>query len=240
MSTIDGPARRRGEARSAVVWDALVPLLESSESAIIDIGGGTGGFAVRLAELGHQVRVIDPSPDALAAADRRAAERGVAHLVRGVQGDLADLADLVEPGSADLVLCHAVLGLVEDPAGAVRDLADALAPGGRLSLVVDQTHAAVLAHARAGRLVQAREVLESGDPDVHRFTVQEARSLVEGAGLAVESVHGVRVFADLVPPALLEGETSELESLLALEREVAPREEFYALATQLHLLARRG
>lgn len=222
-----------------MVWDALLPLLGSRESAIIDIGGGTGGFAVRLAELGHQVRVIDPSPDALAAADRRAAERGVAHLVHGVQGYLADLADLVEPGSADLVLCHAVLGLVDDPAAAVADLARALAPGGWLSLVVDQKHAAVLAHVRAGRLDRAREVLESGDPEVHRFTVEEACALVSEAGLVVESVHGVRVFADLVPPDLLEGESSELDALLALEREVAARPEFHTLATQLHVLARR-
>ena len=34
---------------------------------VVDLGGGTGGFAVRLAESGHRVRVVDPSPDALAA-----------------------------------------------------------------------------------------------------------------------------------------------------------------------------
>ena len=45
---------------------------------VLDIGGGTGGFAVRVAELGHRVTVVDPSPDALAALDRRAAESGVA------------------------------------------------------------------------------------------------------------------------------------------------------------------
>src|SRR5215472_12751028 len=42
---------------------------------IVDAGGGTGGFAVPLASLGHHVTVVDPSPDSLAAAQRRAAEQ---------------------------------------------------------------------------------------------------------------------------------------------------------------------
>ena len=40
--------------------------------------------AVRLAEQGHQVTVVDPSPDALAALGRRAAESDVADRVTGV------------------------------------------------------------------------------------------------------------------------------------------------------------
>ena len=53
------------------------------------------------------VTVVDASPDALAALTRRAADAGVAERVRAVQGDGDALADLVAPGSADLVLCHA-------------------------------------------------------------------------------------------------------------------------------------
>src|ERR1700677_1837865 len=34
---------------------------------IVDVGGGTGGLAVPFAALGHNVTVVDPSPDALAA-----------------------------------------------------------------------------------------------------------------------------------------------------------------------------
>ena len=63
-----------------------------TRSTSLDVGGGTGGFAVPLAELGHRVTVVDPSPDALAALQRRAAEAGVADRVRAVQGDAAGLA----------------------------------------------------------------------------------------------------------------------------------------------------
>ena len=64
-------SERRDSARTAVVWEALGPVLEPPGLDVLDIGGGTGGFAVRVAGLGHRVTVVDPSPDALAALARR-------------------------------------------------------------------------------------------------------------------------------------------------------------------------
>src|SRR3712207_9342621 len=69
----------RTDVRTAVVWDALDVLVAELVTAtgrpaldVVDLGGGTGGFAVPLAGLGHRVTVVDPSPDALAALQRRA------------------------------------------------------------------------------------------------------------------------------------------------------------------------
>ena len=179
-------------------------------AGIVDIGGGTGGFAVPLAELGHHVRVIDPSPDALAALDRRARESGVADRVTGQQGDLGDLAGLVDAGSVDLVLCHGVLEVVDDPAAALAAIAGVLRPGGHLSLLVAQRHAAVVARAMAGHFQAARDLLDAGTPSGHpgrgghRFTRDELEPLLADAGLATVTVHAVRVFADLVPGSLLD------------------------------------
>ena len=130
---------------------------------MLDVGGGTGGFAVPLAEAGHRVTVVDASPDALAALTRRAAEAGVADRVRAVQGDGDALAGLVEPASADLVLCHAVLEVVDDPAAVVAALAAALRPGGAASVLVAGRAAAVLARAMNGHLDAAAALL--ADPD---------------------------------------------------------------------------
>ncbi|MFA6577412.1 MAG: SAM-dependent methyltransferase, partial [Nocardioides sp.] len=58
-------SERRGATRTAVVWDVLRPILGAGSRDVLDIGGGTGGFAVKVAELGHRVTVVDPSPDAL-------------------------------------------------------------------------------------------------------------------------------------------------------------------------------
>src|SRR3954468_8529033 len=121
------PSERRSAARTSVVWDALRPVLEGGSDRpaleVLDIGGGTGGFAVRVAELGHRVTVVDPSPDALAILDRRSRETGVAGRVTGLPGHLFPLPPPRADGSlagadgsdaVDVVLCHGVLEIVDD------------------------------------------------------------------------------------------------------------------------------
>jgi S-adenosylmethionine-dependent methyltransferase len=235
-------SERRDSARTAVVWDDLAGVLGSGRLDVVDIGGGTGVSAVRVAQLGHAVTVVDPSPDALAALERRAREVGVE--VSGQQGDLTSLPELVPPGSADLVLCHGVLEVVADPAAALAAIAGVLRPGGTLSLLVAQRHAAVVARAMAGHFGQALELLDhapAGQPGRagHRYTADEATALVAAAGLEVGSVHAVRAFADLVPGSLLDLEPGATAALIELERAVAARPEYLPLATQLHLLATR-
>ena len=248
---MERPLERRTAARTAVVWDAIRALLDRP-ATVLDIGGGTGGFAVRLAGLGHQVTVVDPSPDALAALARRADEEGVADRVTGLQGDLGDLPGLVAgpgaDGGADLVLCHGVLGLVDDPTAALGAIGSVLRPGGALSLLVSQLHAAVIARAMAGHLAQAKAVLDGPGPGraadppdqrahEHRFTAEQLTSLLDTTGFDVTAVHGVRVFSDLVPSTLLDLEPGAAAALLDLERAVAARPEYLTLAAQLHVLA---
>lgn len=239
----DRPLERRAAARTAVVWEALLPLLDGDEKVVVDIGGGTGGMAVRVAELGHRVTVIDPNPDALAALARRAREStdtDVADRVVGTQGDLVDLPRLVD-GQVDLVLCHGLLGLLPDFHQALETVGGVLRPGGHLSLLVGQRHAAVLARAMAGHFGQASALLDGRtvEGSEHRFTVEEVAGLLDAAAFTVSSVHAVRVFSDLVPASLLDLEPGAHDALLALERAVAGRPEYAALAAQLHLLATR-
>ena len=228
-------------------WSRCWPHGADAGLDVVDIGGGTGGFAVRLAQQGHPVTVVDPSPDALAALDRRADEAGVADLVTGVLGDTADLADLerTAAGSADVVLCHGVLEVVADPAAALRTIAEVLRPGGLLSLLVAQRHAAVVARAMAGHFQQAarparrRRIPAPGRPVAggRRYTADEVATLLADAGFTVAATHAVRVFADLVPGSLLDLEPGATAALVDLERAVADRPEYLPLATQVHVLA---
>ena len=233
-------SERRGSTRTAVVWSALEPTLGSGPLDVLDIGGGTGGLAVRVGELGHQVTVVDPSPDALAALDRRAREHDVE--VAGRQGDLSSLLDVVDIESADLVLCHGVLEVVDDPAAALATLAQVLRPGGVLSLLVAQRDAAVVARAMAGHFQQALDLLDPSNGQGRagrRYTRDELTSLVQEAGLTPDAMHGIRVFTDLVPGSLLDLEPGSTAALVELEQAVSTRPEYLSLATQLHLLAHR-
>lgn len=210
---------------------------------IVDVGGGTGGFAVPLAEKGHTVTVVDPSPDALAALLRRAADAGVAQRVHGLQGDADSLATLVAAGEADLVLCHAVLEVADDPAVVAGSLARVLRPGGAASVLVANRCAAVLSRAVAGQFKTAQELLNDPEARVaardsllRRFDIEAATALLTEAKLTVEQVHGVRVVTDLVAGVVADADP---EALIAFELAAAELPPYRDIATQLHLLARR-
>ncbi|WP_267241218.1 methyltransferase [Streptomyces sp. PR69] len=237
----------------AVVWDVLKDALDSRAKAkgtdtldVLDTGGGSGNFAVLVAGLGHRVTVVDPSPNALFALERRVAEAGVADRVHGVQGDVHGLFDVVERGGYDAVLCHGVLEYVDDPAEGVRNAAEALRPSGALSLLAAGLGGAVLARALAGHFSEARQALSDpagrwgeGDPVPRRFTAEQLTDLVSAAGVEVGAVHGVRVFADLVPGALVDAEPGALDALLQLEAAAAELPAFQSVATQLHVLGEK-
>jgi S-adenosylmethionine-dependent methyltransferase len=250
---------RRDGVRSQGLWDALLgdlteDVVASTVSAtgrsaldVVDVGGGTGGLAVPLATLGHNVTVVDPSPDALAAAQRRAAE--VSASLSVVQGEAASVAEMVGLATADLVICHNVLEYVDSPADAMAGIARVLRPSGVVSVLASNAVAAVLHHALAGRFAEARRLLPddatgqaggAAGPELpRRFTLPELIVLVEGAGLRPGEAHGLRIFGGLVPGALADGAAAAATGLLALERAAAAYPPLRDIAAQLHLLGHR-
>ncbi len=247
---------RRGDG----VWAAVHELVDARQGElgrplrVLDLGGGTGGLAVPLAELGHDLTVVDPSPNALAALEQRAAAAGVAHRIHGRQGDADGLGAVAGASTGDerydLVCCHGVLEVVDDPASALRGIAGVLAPAGLLSLLVAGRLAVVLAKALAGEVDQATAALTSSDgrwgradPLPRRFDVAGLTDLLERSGFADVQVHGVRVFADLVPSGALDS-AADRAALAALEQAVSTHphyaEALGGLGSGLHALARRG
>ncbi len=219
---------------------------------VVDVGGGSGAWSVPLAAAGCEVTVVDASPNALATLQRRAGEAGVSERISAVQGDVDALTEFVAPASADLVLGHGLLEVVDDAASAARALAGAARPGGAVSILVAGRHAAVLARALAGRLGQASAVLSdpSGrwgalDPLHRRLDVPGLRSLLEDTGLLrVERLHGDGVFEAFLPGSGLPGAvgasgSGALDELAALEVAAAADPALLAVAARLHAIARR-
>jgi SAM-dependent methyltransferase len=273
-----GPAaeRKRDGSRSSLVWDVLAEVIAARVAQVgrtaldvVDVGAGTGGLAVSIASRGHRVTVVDPSPDALAAARWRAAETGVT--LTEVQGEASDLPGLVgEPGvnegGADLVICHNVLEYVDSPSAALAAIARVLRPGGTVSVLAANTIAAVLQRALAGKYAEARAMLPgpvSSSP-VSSSPVSSATAplvsvpastagatpaarrftLPELTGL-IEGA-GLRVgdaHGIRVFSSLLPGAGSDLaaaEALRELEEAAATCPPLRDIATRLHVLAVRG
>jgi S-adenosylmethionine-dependent methyltransferase len=250
---------RRDGTRGSVVWGVLREVLADRAAQtgrdqldVVDAGGGTGGFAVPLAVLGHHVTVVDPSPDSLAAAQRRAAEMDVR--ISAIQGEAAGLDSVVGEETADLVICHSVLEYVDSPPDALAAITRVLRPGGTVSVLAAGAVAAMLHRALTGRFDEARALIndtvndgvadtagptagDGGGP--RRFTLPGLVALIESAGLTPGAAHGAEIFGGLVPSALAEADPGAVESLRALEAAAATYPALRDIAAKLHVLGRR-
>ncbi|SFQ06782.1 Methyltransferase domain-containing protein [Amycolatopsis arida] len=220
---------------------------------VVDVGGGSGVWAVPFASAGCLVTVVEPNPNALATLRRRAEESGVADRITVVADDSDALGTHVPPGSADLVLAHGLLEVVDDPAPTVAALAATAVPGGAVSVLAANRFAAVLHRALAGRVAEARRLLaapdgvlgEDGETLLRRLDRDRLTGLLTNAGLEVALLQGDGVISDAmqgVPRdtvdaadevAAWEGELVEFEDAAA---GIPPLRD---IASRLHALARR-
>jgi ubiquinone/menaquinone biosynthesis C-methylase UbiE len=130
----------------AVAGEAGWPYGES-----LEIGAGTGFFTLNLAlagVLGGPLHVTDLAPGMVQAAERNAAEVGLA-----VQGQVADAEALpYSDASFDLVIGHAVIHHIPDVEQAFREMRRVLRPGGRLVICGEPTRIGDLVARRLGQL----------------------------------------------------------------------------------------
>jgi ubiquinone/menaquinone biosynthesis C-methylase UbiE len=133
---VAGP-RLFARASDAGRWRALagdVGLQPDARS--LDVGSATGDLVLTWAALEtfHGVAVgLDRSGPMLDAAEKLAAERGLAHRARFVEADAA--AGLPFPeASFDVVTCLGLLEVIRRPSSLAAELARVLAPGGRLAV----------------------------------------------------------------------------------------------------------
>lgn len=240
-----------GRIRREVTWSNLVPhlppVLDPDEPPrILDAGGGSGELALRLAYHGYRVCLLDYAPAMLDQAR---------HAARQLPGEarsrlsfccmaVDDVPQSFAPGPFDAVACHTLIEYLPDPRATLGTLRCLLRAGGVLSVSFVNRHAEVLRQvwARADP-AGASALLDGGTFSASLFglsgdaytTGQVSAWLVE-LGLADVATYGVRAVADYVPRERLE-DTVFFESLLQLERDVASRPPYNALARYIQLVA---
>ena len=211
----------------------------------LDIGGGTGKAAVRLARLGMQVTLIDSSTAMLALAQRAAQEEEISGKVRFQHGDAADLVALFPECSFDLVLLHNVLEYVENPAPVLHKAARVLRDGSSILsiLVRNQAGEVFKAAILSGDLVAAEECMTAEctqeslyGGEVRLFSPERLRAMLKEASLAPLAERGVRVLSDYLPPEI--SRSGDYHRIFRLERKLGSRPEFAGVARYIQVLAR--
>lgn len=236
--------RLRSDLALANLQDFLPPQTKPSLSAL-DLGGGTGTAAIRLARLGIHVTLLDSSPAMLDIARRAAQGAGVTDKVLLQHGDVTQLTDLCPMRSFDVVLCHNILEYCHDPGAVLRSAAQALRDSSAILSVLVRNQAGEVCKAviQAGDLAGAKKGLTSEwgqeslyGGSVRLFTADGLGAMLTEASATPIAERGVRVLADYLPPQV--SRSTDYERIFELERQLGSRPEFARIARYSQMVAR--
>jgi demethylmenaquinone methyltransferase/2-methoxy-6-polyprenyl-1,4-benzoquinol methylase len=178
--------------------DAVAP---SDGARVLDVATGTGLVALALAERGAEVVALDQSEAMLAVAQGELAARPqLAGRVRFVTGEAEQLP--FADGEFDALSFTYLLRYVDDPGGALRELARVVKPGGTIAMLefavpsVAPLRAAWRVHTRLGLPLLGRLAapawLEAGrflGPSIEQFHAREPNLAELWRASGIEDVH---------------------------------------------------
>ncbi|HEX3660357.1 MAG TPA: methyltransferase domain-containing protein [Acidobacteriaceae bacterium] len=142
---------------------------------VVDIGAGTGYFALPMAEAvgsGGRVVAVDVAPQMLQRLESRRAEAGVGN-VQCVEGEASSTG--LPSGCADVVFMANVWHEFDDHAAVLKESRRLLKPEGRLALLDWRPDAEP----------------DHGPPVAHRIAASAAKASLQEAGLAVHDAGNV-------------------------------------------------
>ena len=239
-----------GRLRTELIWSGLAPLLEQAGSPhrVLDVGGGTGAFALRLAAQGHRVLLLDPAQgmlDLAAAKAKRDLSAKARENLRVQQGVITDLRNRPQARQFTVVLCHNILEYAVGPQQILDRMRRLVSADGLVSVVVANRDAEPLRTVVNQQDPQA--ALQLLDKTVHPATLfggyrrvyalRELAAMLDAAGFSSVAVRGVRVACDYLSQDRLEPR-EDWNAAFALEQTLSTRTPHKYLARYLHLLAR--
>ncbi|CAE6889667.1 tRNA 5-carboxymethoxyuridine methyltransferase [Pseudomonas marincola] len=226
----------KGAIRLAVLQADLAEALPDKPLRVLDVGAGLGHMSLWLAERGHDVTLAEPAGPMLEGARARFAEAG--QTATFIQAPWQDLLGQLDQ-RYDLVVCHAVLEWLAEPASILPVLHQLTAPDGMLSLAFYNKNALVYRNLLKGHFRKLRKAEFAGEKQ--SLTPQQPLDPEEMATqLAelwqVESQSGIRVFHDYMPHEFQA--KAELIDLLEMELAYRRHPAFAGLGRYLHWICR--
>ncbi len=240
----------KGYVRTYVMHRQLMEHLPPPPAAVLDVGGGAGHQSFPLAEAGYDVTLLDSSPAMLDKARERL-ERlpdDARARVTFLRADGAAADEAVGGRRFAAVLCHGVLGYVEEPEPFVGQLCRCAAPGGLVSIMTANAKATAVQPALQRRWDDALAAFDTrtgigvlgvrGRAD----TVEELSELIRGFGVEPLRWYGVWLFVDWLEfsgATLDPTDTTQVAATAAVELEASRRDPYRQLSRVFHLVGRR-
>jgi len=247
---VDGAyATVKGYVRTYVMHHQLLDHLPAPPASVLDVGGGAGNQSFPLAQAGYDVTLLDSSPAMLDKARGRLQQLpGEAQQrVTLVEADGLDAAAAVGGRRFAAVLCHGVLGYLDDPQPMVDQLCRCAAPGGVVSIMTGNANTTAIQPALERRWADALAAFDvrtgTGVLGVRARadTVEELSQLLLDRGVEPERWYGVWLFVDWLEFSGVEldaGDAEQVAATAAVELEASRRDPYRRLSRVFHLVGR--
>ncbi|MDD5697301.1 MAG: methyltransferase domain-containing protein [Victivallaceae bacterium] len=122
-----------------VTWNYLKDCLpeNKTDSLVLDAGGGTGLWAVKLAKLGYRVVLTDVSEGMLDVAEKKVVAEGLSDRIRIINSDITDMRQF-QDNAFDLVLAEGdPVSYCSAPQKAIKELSRVCRKAGYITVSVD-------------------------------------------------------------------------------------------------------
>jgi S-adenosylmethionine-dependent methyltransferase len=246
----DAYASVKGRVRTYVLHQQLREHLPAPPASVLDVGGGAGHQSFPLAQAGYDVTLLDPSSAMLDKAQQRLRRLPgeVQRRVTLLQADGENADEAVNGQRFAAVLCHGVLGYLEQPEPLLDQLCRCAADGGVVSIMAGNANAMAVRPALERRWDDALAAFDArteigvlGIP-TRADTVEELRELMRSRGVEPLRWYGVWLFVDWLEFSGVELDPSDAEQVAAtaaVELEASRRDPYRQLSRTFHLVGRK-
>ena len=240
----------KGYVRTYVLHQQLLEHLPAPPATVLDVGGGAGHQSFPLAQAGYDVTVLDPSAAMLDKARQRLAQLpgDAQRRVTLVQADGENADEALDGRRFAAVLCHGVLGYLEQPEPLVSQLCRCLAPGGLVSIMTGNAKTMAVRPALERRWGDALASFDTrtgtgvlGLPS-RADTVEELSEVLRRGGVEPLRWYGVWLFVDWLEFSGAEldpRDSAQLAATAAVELEASRRDPYRQLSRVFHLVGRK-
>jgi SAM-dependent methyltransferase len=241
----------KGYVRTYVMHQQLLEHLPPRPAPVLDVGGGAGHQSFPLAQAGYDVMLLDSSPAMLDKARQRLHRLPVEaqRRVTLVQADGENAVEAVNGRRFAAVLCHGVLGYLDQPEPLVNQLCRCAAPRGVVSIMTGNAKTGAVRpalerqwHDALAAFDATREVGVLGVQG-RADTVEELSELLRSQGVEPLRWYGVWLFVDWLEfggAELDPSDSQQVAATAAVELEASRRDPYRQLSRVFHLVGRKG
>ncbi|MGL1902010.1 MAG: methyltransferase domain-containing protein [Fibrobacterales bacterium] len=236
----------KGYIRQYILWNDMLANLSllgensPTEAPLLDAGGGFGRTALRCAERGFSIDLVEASQDMLTLAKEECQSTPHGSRITPIHSTIQEYVSTYTGPQYPMILFHAVLEWLESPKETLFKLLSLLAPGGQLSLMFYNRNSAIMNTVLKGNYFRDDDSFQFGQSNNltpgNPLDQNEVYAWLTEWGYTIESKCGIRIFNDYLhtpaPP-------KDLDKLCAVEEDFCRKEPFASLGRYIHIVCKK-